>query len=82
MVKYDYDKILPALVSLYDSLNNQIEKAEQELIEIHRSVFYPDPSDKQALEEFKYNCKRIRERTDKLLRMRDSVESKIDFNTS
>ena len=65
------------LVNLYDSVNNELEKIRADFEEYNR--FAIDPSDERAHEEVKKFYKRLEARQERLIKLRDRIEEKLNI---
>ena len=74
-VEYTYDKLLPAFASLYESINDQIEKLNIELTEANR--YFCAPNDEEALNILDNNIKSLEKRLKKLEHLRELVEKNL-----
>jgi len=72
MLEYNVE----TLVHLYDSLNSEIAKTEQEVEKFNQ--FAADPTDERAMEEITKLYERLLARNIKLNKMRDNVEKLLD----
>ena len=68
-----------ALARLYDSLNDQIESARNELKDFMQVGVSSDISD-EAKAKFETACTEMEKRFEKLINMRDIVEELLDKN--
>ena len=66
-----------ALVHLYDSLNNQIESARNEIKDFMQVGVSSDISD-EAKAKFEIACTEMEKRFEKLINMRDIVEELLN----
>lgn len=70
---------MDALAHLYDSLNNQIENARNELKDFMQVGVSSDISD-EAKARFEIACTEMEKRFEKLINMRNTVEELLDKN--
>ena len=70
---------MDALVHLYDSLNDQIESARNEIKDFMQVGTSSDISD-EAKARFETACTEMEKRFEKLINMRDIVEELLDKN--
>ena len=68
-----------ALARLYDSLNDQIESARNEIKDFMQVGISSDISD-EAKAKFEIACTEMEKRFEKLINMRDIVEELLDKN--
>ena len=68
-----------ALAHLYDSLNDQIESARNEIRDFMQVGISSDISD-EAKARFETTCTEIGKRFEKLINMRNTVEELLDKN--
>lgn len=68
-----------ALAHLYDSLNDQIESARNEIKDFMQVGISSDISD-EAKARFETTCTEMEKRFEKLINMRDIVEELLDKN--
>lgn len=74
-LEFKLDKVLPALVALYDSLNSQIEKIQEELNQLH--TFAVNPLDESAVQSLDKFIREAEARTSRLEKMRDDTEKRL-----
>ena len=70
---------MDALARLYDSLNDQIESARNELKDFMQVGVSSDISD-EAKAKFETACTEMEKRFEKLINMRNTVEELLDKN--
>ena len=70
---------MDALAHLYDSLNNQIENARNEIKDFMQVGTSSDISD-EAKARFETACTEMEKRFEKLINMRNTVEELLDKN--